>query len=289
MQNNLSDLGMLPFYFVKIWPNDVAPKSRIKDAVMLFEQMDQPHFQTSQKMKRKLFEWEQEVSRLDELNCYHHGVLEKIQFQESMLENLKPKLHNFCSADETRKWRTTKSACTTEQGVDIHKLNFLMLHKTKKLCEENKLLRDMTYRQPREVAAILPFQTYNEETKNSTEAERNCTKISKQSIRKTLKGVCDELMEMRKEKKALETKMKKADKKSGAIKQGIRCLVKQRHRKEAYFCILDQRRIYDEECWVLQYRNLESVHSCMIYMDKSSSRWTGSCRNWILSNNINCL
>ncbi|KAI9112270.1 hypothetical protein K1719_016793 [Acacia pycnantha] len=262
--------------------------------------MDKQNFLMSEKIKRKLFEWKQEISRLKDLKYYHRKVLTKIQIQMRLMEHLNLELHNLCSVNEKRRWRsTTKSECTTEQGADnIQKLHFLMLHQTKKLSEENKLLRAMKLRQQREVSAT-------EEMKNSTEAESKSTnsttikgkalnpKISNKSIRNQIKGVCDALMAMEIEKKDLEAKIKKAEKISGEIKKEIRSWVRQlkdkQDRNEAYFCILDQRSIYKEECWVLQYRNLESDHSCMIYMDKSSSRWIGSCRNLTTSYNINCL
>ncbi|KAI9126390.1 hypothetical protein K1719_002811 [Acacia pycnantha] len=116
-------------------------KSRIKEAVKLFEEMDKQNFFMSEKIKRKLFEWKQEISRLKDLN-----------FTICVL------LVSFIIWSFKRRWRsTTKSECTTEQGADNIE--------TKKLSEENKLLRDMKFRQQREVSAT-------EEMKVSIEAER---------------------------------------------------------------------------------------------------------------------
>ncbi|KAI9074823.1 hypothetical protein K1719_043247 [Acacia pycnantha] len=52
-------------------------KSRIKEAVKLFEEMDKQKFFMSEKIKRKLFEWKQEISRLKDLKYYHRKVPNK--------------------------------------------------------------------------------------------------------------------------------------------------------------------------------------------------------------------
>ncbi|KAF7845485.1 putative proton pump interactor [Senna tora] len=223
-----------PFYFVKIWPKDAYPKSRIKEAVKLFQQMDQLLFQISEKIKTKEFERERVLSRLNDLKYCHERIHERVEFKKNMLKSLN------LEANEACRRRATNSS---------HKLNLWMLHRCKKLSDEKKFLRDMNSRQQREAVSIS-------------------TLPSKQSMRNTIKAVCDELMEMRKEKKAVEAKIKNAEKRLEAIKEEIWCSMedlKDEHRRnDAYVCILEQRKVYkndDDDYWVLKYHNLESMHS----------------------------
>ncbi|KAI4357160.1 hypothetical protein L6164_001127 [Bauhinia variegata] len=64
---------VLPFYFVKAWPKDTSSRPKIKDSIRLFEEEEQHHFHKSEKIRKKMFDRDQMISKLRELNNYVHS------------------------------------------------------------------------------------------------------------------------------------------------------------------------------------------------------------------------
>eukprot|EP00256_Glycine_max_P051698 XP_014617777.1 uncharacterized protein LOC102669268 isoform X4 [Glycine max] len=206
----------------------MGPKDNVADS-------DQLKFQ----IREKVIERARMVFRLNDLENYNlyrrnYGIARKMD----ILRHLHLALDNFSCANKPHKGRAIKS-CTTEE-LD-NKLNYMMLHGTRNLIEEKKLLRnknmchktdDASSSRLLELMKNMKYSSYNHHCK-----QKNCDKLHKeikrfevtrkksaqlkQGIRNHVKIMSDELMEMRKKKHALETKIKHVNREIEVINEEI--------------------------------------------------------------------
>ncbi|KAG4403376.1 hypothetical protein AAZX31_01G090300 [Glycine max] len=207
----------------------MGPKDNVADS-------DQLKFQ----IREKVIERARMVFRLNDLENYNlyrrnYGIARKMD----ILRHLHLALDNFSCANKPHKGRAIKS-CTTEE-LDNKKLNYMMLHGTRNLIEEKKLLRnknmchktdDASSSRLLELMKNMKYSSYNHHCK-----QKNCDKLHKeikrfevtrkksaqlkQGIRNHVKIMSDELMEMRKKKHALETKIKHVNREIEVINEEI--------------------------------------------------------------------
>ncbi|KAJ1394411.1 hypothetical protein SESBI_34212 [Sesbania bispinosa] len=291
---------VLPFCFVKILPTypDAHSIHTIQEAVRLFEQNDQVLFQISENIREKVFDRERLLSRLRDLkNYYLYRHKQSTAWKMDILSHLHMALDNFSLANKPHKGRAIKSS-TTEEELDNKKLNFRMLHGSRNLAEEKQLLRDMNMCQKTNDASSSPLSELMEKIQRKYSfsnyhcKQNNCDKLLKEmkhfevtgknsahlkeSIRKQVKIMTDELMEIWKKKRELETKIKRVEKGIESINEEIwsfqKHLKDKNYRKDASLFILQESKI--DECWVLKYCNLEyqSIHFHTAYLEKSSSQ-----------------
>ncbi|XP_028234965.1 uncharacterized protein LOC114414742 isoform X4 [Glycine soja] len=209
----------------------MGPKDNVADS-------DQLKFQ----IREKVIERARMVFRLNDLENYNlyrrnYGIARKMD----ILRHLHLALDNFSCANKPHKGRAIKS-CTTEE-LDNKKLNYMMLHGTRNLIEEKKLLRNKNMCHKTDDASSsrllelmknvqMKYSSYNHHCK-----QKNCDKLHKeikrfevtrkksaqlkQGIRNHVKIMSDELMEMRKKKHALETKIKHVNREIEVINEEI--------------------------------------------------------------------
>ncbi|KAG5068802.1 hypothetical protein JHK85_001179 [Glycine max] len=163
----------------------MGPKDNVADS-------DQLKFQ----IREKVIERARMVFRLNDLENYNlyrrnYGIARKMD----ILRHLHLALDNFSCANKPHKGRAIKS-CTTEE-LDNKKLNYMMLHGTRNLIEEKKLLRNKN----------MCHKTDDASSSRLLELMKNI--------------MSDELMEMRKKKHALETKIKHVNREIEVINEEI--------------------------------------------------------------------
>ncbi|KAI9112333.1 hypothetical protein K1719_016856 [Acacia pycnantha] len=218
------------FCFINVRPKDaLAAKSLIQDSAKLLEEMDQRLFQISESLREKAINRENVISRLNYLLNYSlYRLKGSIDGKKNLL------IHLYKALDIM----SFPNSCSTSQEKLIkHKLNFRKQHKMKNLAQEKNLFRDINVSQETNNDSALPkeelsdmlwqiqwkyahYHHHYKQNKCEKLAEdikkfkvtRKISKGLKETVRNQVKVICEELMEIRKKKRALEAEIKVAEK-----------------------------------------------------------------------------
>ncbi|KAI4357214.1 hypothetical protein L6164_001177 [Bauhinia variegata] len=223
---------VLPFYFVNIWQKDVTFITRIKDAIKLFEEGEQYHFEISDKIKRKKLDRDRQISKLNDLNKDYQRLKGDVSMRRASLQDKYKALEEICFLDKADRGRSIKSSSNKKQLKEhTRQLKFQILHGCKTLAEERRALQEKKLLDQWGAASVSPLQGISSPTlsnklhgeiqnlprwkknpiANVTIMPKTWTPL-KQSIRNEAEIICDELMEMRRKKKELENNIKIVEK-----------------------------------------------------------------------------
>ncbi|KAK7390529.1 hypothetical protein VNO78_25837 [Psophocarpus tetragonolobus] len=192
---------------------------------------------------QEAFEREKLLSRLNDLkNYYLYRHNQSTSWKLDILNLLHLALDNLSFANKPHKGRAIKP-CIREEEIDNKKLNYMVLHGCKNLSEEKQLVRNKHMCHITDDASSSPLSEIMKtvETKysfyNHHYKQNNCDKVLKEikhfevtrkksaelkeTIRNHVKIMSDELLEMRKKKKTLETKIKHAEKQIEVINEEL--------------------------------------------------------------------
>ncbi|KAJ7961414.1 proton pump-interactor 1-like [Quillaja saponaria] len=280
-RDTVVDVGQLlkqinKFHFVKIWPNDTNPISNIEDAIKFIEDMNLDQFQISQKTKEKRVERKEGIFRLREVKDDDWKLRKSMDRRKEILNHLNLALDKLC-VESNAFWRRDRKYSSSSVEKELHKqnLNIRMRHGIQSLVEEKRLLRktktkkqndDASNSPLNELSGILYMLKWRYHHKKDSEqllgeiqkfelareAVDNAAMMSKiwssKGLRKAMKNqvkrICDDVIAIRKKRKALEPKIKHASKELEAIHKEIwsyQTHLKDKHqgKEEAYVCILE--------------------------------------------------
>ncbi|XP_057751781.1 uncharacterized protein LOC130969892 [Arachis stenosperma] len=264
----------LTFCVVKIWPKDSDMDSNAIQVLRLFERKDEQIFRISEKIRDKVFGLEKLVQRMNNLKTYYlNSINGSIEEKKKILTQLYQAL-DLLSFEIKRR------------GKEL--LTLKMLHTSKKLAQENSVLRkiNMNQQQLRESDTTTSTSHLTELRKILKKVEKDITCDLRECLKNQVKFICDELMEMRKKKRALETKIKHAEREIEWINEEIwsfQIHLKDNHcRKEASLCILTKWKgdrhsdsKWDVRCGNLEYNSVDSsrtwISKCPIGLLVSTS------------------
>ncbi|XP_072088679.1 uncharacterized protein [Arachis hypogaea] len=293
----------LTFCVVKIWPKDSDMDSNAIQVLRLFERKDEQIFRISEKIRDKvvceiinMFGREKLVQRMNNLKTYYlNSINGSIEEKKKILTQLYQAL-DLLSFEIKRRGK----------GL----LTLKMLHTSKNLAQENSVLRKINVNQQQlresdtttstshltELRKIIQWtyrysyypynQNYDILLQQLKKVEKDITCDLRECLKNQVKFICDELMEMRKKKRALETKIKHAEREIEWINEEIwsfQIHLKDNHcRKEASLCILTKWKgdrhsdsKWDVRCGNLEYNSVDSsrtwISKCPIGLLVSTS------------------
>ncbi|KAF7805943.1 proton pump-interactor 1-like [Senna tora] len=140
------------FYFVKLWPEDPDSVSRIRKAERVIEDMNQEHLRISEEIKEKMSERNLYGLRNSNYYYYYEGIRSSMGSKGLILNDLHAALDELCFTKNAPR-RVSNKLCFKGE-LDNHKLNFMMLHGSKSLAEEKKVLREINKSEQRDVASF---------------------------------------------------------------------------------------------------------------------------------------
>ncbi|XP_020974175.1 uncharacterized protein LOC107634336 isoform X2 [Arachis ipaensis] len=279
----------MTFCVVKIWPKDSDMDSNVIQVLRLFERKDEHIFRISEKIRDKvvceiinMFGREKLVQRMNNLKTYYlNSINGSIEEKKKILTQLYQAL-DLLSFEIKRR------------GKEL--LTLKMLHTSKNLAQENSVLRKINVNQQQlresdtttstshltELREIIQWtyrysyypynQNYDTLLQQLKKVEKDITCDLRECLKNQVKFICDELMEMRKKKRAVETKIKHAEREIEWINEEIwsfQIHLKDNHcRKEASLCILTKWKggrhsdsKWDVRCGNLEYNSVDSRRS----------------------------
>ncbi|KAI4356246.1 hypothetical protein L6164_000280 [Bauhinia variegata] len=281
MRPEKAKVQILPFYFVNIWQKDVTRITRIKDAIKLFEEGEQYHFEISEKIKLKMLDRDRLISKLNDLENDYQRLKGNVSNSRDSLQDKYKALDEIRFLDKADRGRSIKSSSNRKQLREHpHEMKFQILHGCKTIPEERRALQETKLLDQWDAVSVSPLQGISSPTlinklhgeiqklprwKNPiaivTIMPKTWTPL-KHSIRNEAEIICDQLMEMRRKKKELENNIKIVEKDLEATNRKIWSfgrddLKNEQDIKDASLCILNQTELYDTKLWVLTSFNLE--------------------------------
>ncbi|KAK7290889.1 hypothetical protein RIF29_05655 [Crotalaria pallida] len=265
------------FYFVKLWPTDPDSISQIKKEEKMVAKMNRDIIEITEKIKERMSERDLLHTRLRNLDYRYKEWRSRAAIKGRILNALYVALDELCFGNNLQK-RISKKRCFMGD-LDNHKLNSLMLHGSKTLAEEKKILRNIKTQQI-EVASFMSLEVLKNMIKwtyyinhcqkllreielfqmqrerpvgdaNGKGKISNCVSL-KNAIKEQIKLFCDQTLENRRKEIAHETRNICTEKKIEAINKvihslGTKLAEKHQRKDEAYDSILKLKKLHDEE------------------------------------------